>query len=89
MLTLDEVKLSLRLTTNAFDVEIAHLIAAATLDLILAGVTVDTTNDLCKRAIITYCRMNFGQPDDYDRLKASYDEQKAQMAMSQSYRTGD
>ena len=30
---------------------------------------------------ITYCKANFGSPDAYDKLKAAYDEQKAQLSM--------
>jgi hypothetical protein len=29
--------------------------------------------------------MNFGLPEDYDRLKLSYDEQKAQMSNATNY----
>lgn len=29
--------------------------------------------------------MNFGEVDDYDRYKQSYDEQKAQMSMNSDY----
>lgn len=79
-------KLSLRITTNAFDPELLDLIDAALLDLGIAGVTEkDTNNPLIRRAVITYVRMHFGQPDDYERLKASYDEQKAQMSMATGY----
>lgn len=83
---LTAVKLSLRITTDAFDAEITDLINAALLDLGIAGVTEDdTANALIRRAVTTYCRMHFGQPDDYDRLKASYDEQKAQLSMATGY----
>lgn len=86
MAILDDAKLSLRVTTDAFDSEIGDLIQAALLDLGLAGVELqDATDPLIKRAVLTYCRLNFGQPDDYDRLKASYDEQKAQMGMATGY----
>lgn len=79
-------KLSLRITTNAFDPELLDLIDAALLDLGIAGVTEkDTSNPLIRRAVTTYVRMHFGQPDDYERLKASYDEQKAQMSMATGY----
>ena len=55
-------------------------------DLGIAGVVIPTTIDaLVTRAIITYARMNFGSPDDYDRLKAAYDEQKAQLQMATGY----
>ncbi len=83
---LTAVKLSLRITTDAFDDEIMDLINAALLDLGIAGVIEDdTTNALVRRAVTTYCRMHFGQPDDYDRLKSSYDEQKAQLSMATGY----
>jgi hypothetical protein len=29
--------------------------------------------------------MRFGNPDNYEQLKASYDEQKAQLSMSAEY----
>ncbi len=84
--TLSAVKLALRVTTNAFDSEITSLINAALADMGLAGISNDDKQDpLVLRAICTYCRMNFGEPSDYDRLKASYDEQKAQMGMATGY----
>ena len=84
--TLTAVKTALRITTTAYDSEISKLIEAALLDMGVAGVTNDDDTDaLVLRAIITYCRLNFGQPDDYDRLKESYDEQKAQLGMATGY----
>lgn len=86
--TLESVKMALRIVTNAFDSELTDLINAACLDLGLAGVTeTDTSNDLVKRAVITYVKMHFGEPENYERLKASYDEQKAQMSMATGYTT--
>lgn len=85
---LELVKLALRITTDAFDTELNLLIAAAQTDLGIAGVTLPAELDpICQRAIITYCKMNFGEPDEYDRLKASYDEQKAQLSMATGYTT--
>lgn len=85
---IDKVKLALRITTNAFDDEIADLIEAALKDLGIAGVANDDTTDpLIIRAVITYCKCHFGEPDEYDRLKRSYDEQKAQMSMATGYTT--
>lgn len=86
--TLDAVKMALRVSVDSYDDEILDLIDAAKLDMGLAGVDNDDVTDaLVLRAIVTYCRLNFGQPDDYDRLKASYDEQKAQMGMATGYTT--
>lgn len=85
---LDKVKLALRITSNTFDTELNGLIASAKLDLGVAGVTLPTTlDDICNTAIITYCKMNFGNPENYERLKASYDEQKAQLSMATGYTT--
>lgn len=83
---LDAVKMALRITTDAFDQELLDLIESALVDMRLAGIiNLDVSDPLIRRAVITYCRLNFGQPDDYDRLKASYDEQKRQMGMATGY----
>lgn len=89
---LEKVKLALRITTNAYDSELTDLIEAAKIDLGIAGVVVPVTTDqaadvIVNKAIITYCKLNFGEPDQYDRLKASYDEQKAQLSMATGYTT--
>lgn len=87
---LSKVKLALRITTDAFDSELTDLINAALLDLGIAGVNefdATTTDALIIRAVITYCKVHFGEPDEYDRLKASYDEQKAQLGMATGYTT--
>lgn len=96
---LAKVKLAKRIQTTVFDAELLDLIAAAIKDIEHAGVTFEhsevLTDDavtdyiiedpLASRAVITYCVMNFGSPDDYDRLKASYDEQKGQLRESSGY----
>lgn len=88
MTMLQKVKMALRITTDAFDDELNDLIKAAALDLGIAGVDSDHgVDEIITRAIITYCKCNFGQPDEYDRLKASYDEQKAQLSMATGYTT--
>ena len=81
------VKLAMRLTTTAYDSEITRLINAACLDLGIVDiqVTSSTTDQLLQQAVCTYCRMHFGTPEDYDRLKASYDEQKAQLMTATGY----
>ena len=83
---LDQVKLALRISTTAYDTELTYLIEAAKLDLGIAGVVLPEELDaLVQRAIITYCKMSFGLPEDYDRLKRSYDEQKAQLITATGY----
>ena len=83
---LEKVKLAVRITTTAFDGEIEDLISAALADLGIAGVITEEQDDpLITRAVITFCKANFGEPDEYDRLKAAYDEQKAQLQMATGY----
>lgn len=99
---LKETKMALRITTTAYDPEIARLILAAVGDLGIVDVTAagvvftinqdgtvtDTStisDQLLIRAIITYVRLNFGTPDDYDKLYQSYWEQKAQLISATGY----
>lgn len=88
---LEQVKLALRISTLAFDVELMGLIESAKIDLGIAGVTLpEELDSVCTTAIITYCKLHFGEVDRvemYNRLKASYDEQKAQLSMATGYTT--
>lgn len=87
---LNAVKLALRITTTAYDDEIQALIDAAYADLGIVGLDsiILMNNPLYVQAVKTYVRMNFGSPSDYDRLKRSYDEQKAQMQSASGYGGG-
>lgn len=94
MALLDKVKVACRVTSTAYDEELNDLICAAFADLgvpdikaeLLTGVDIDP---LIQRAVITYCKLNFGfvqlEEHQYNRLKESYDEQKAQLLMSSGY----
>lgn len=78
---LDLVKMALRIFSDAYDDELELLIAAAEEDLGIAGVAnIDETDPIVVKAIISYCKLQFGIPDDAGRLQKSYDEQKAQLA---------
>lgn len=84
--TLPIVKLALRLTENDFDDQVLGLMDAALGDLGIAGVNGENaviSDSLVRQAVITYCKMNgFCDSSEFDRLKASYDEQKAQLSMA-------
>ena len=88
MVTLNMVKLALRKTENDFDTEIEEYISAAKADLGIAGVVIPEKDEaIVNTAIITYVKMHFGQPDEYERLKKSYDEQKAQLSTATGFTT--
>lgn len=85
---LQKTKTALRVSTTAYDNDITELIAAAEFDLGIAGVVLpDTLDAIVERAIITYCKIHFSALTDgeFDRLKASYDEQKAQLVTATGY----
>ena len=81
------VKQAMRIKTDAYDDGITQLINASIADIGVVGVSFEssTTDSLLIQAVITYCRLNFGTPSDYDRLKASYEEQKAQLISCSGY----
>lgn len=88
MTTLDKVKTSLRVGTDAFDDEIQGYINSAVMDLQMAGVTdTDLEDDAILTPVKIYVKLHFGDIDDgeFDRLKASYDEKKAQLSMADGY----
>lgn len=94
MALLDSVKVACRVASTAYDDELSELIDAAMADLgitdIRAGLLNRTdTAPLIAQAVKTYCRINFpydGMEDaTLERLKQSYDEQKAQLLMSSTY----
>ena len=86
MVTLNDVKTALRITTDEFDTELSNLMSASLLDLQLSGIVIpDSDNDLINIAVVTYVKMRFGNPDNYDKLKSSYDEQKGQLSMATGF----
>ena len=100
---LEIVKMALRVKTDAFDAEILLLIESAIRDMEIAGIIVTYTptqaegglvtdytveDALLQRAIVTYCKANFGQPDEFDQLQASYRDQRAQLQYASGYREG-
>ena len=88
MILLDKTRMALRLTGEDYDEELLELIKAAKSDLGIAGVALpEDLDEICERAIISYVRLHFDRMEDgeYDRLKASYDEQKAQLSMATGY----
>ena len=83
---LEKVKIALRIKTAALDGEITDNINAAIADLGLVGViNTEQTDPLIIRAVVTFCKMNMGNPAEYEKLKSSYDEQKAQLQSATGY----
>ena len=87
---LEKVKLALRIKTTAFDNELNDLINTALADLGVAGIiqvvlSSATTYPLIITAVITYCKLHFGEPNNIEYLERSYNEQKAQLQTATGY----
>lgn len=84
---LERVKLSLRISGNMFDVEIQDLIEACICDLKISGVVnLDETDPLILRAVITYCKANFGYDNqEAERFQQSYDMLKQHLSLAGDY----
>ena len=101
MALLDDMKTTLRLKTTAYDAEINDLISAAKADLQLSGISeskligldddplIVDYDPLIKRAINVYCKANFGNNPDADRLQKSYNLLKAHLSLSFEYTDSD
>lgn len=91
---LDDVKNSLRISGTELDLEVVDLIESAKADLILSGVSeskVEDTDPLIKRAVILYCKVNFGyeEPKVAERFLASYISLKNHLCISVEYSRGE
>lgn len=84
---IDKIKIALRIKNSAFDLELLDLIEAAKMDLSISGVIKVTEDDvLIQRAIITYCKANFGlDNDDSEKYQKSYDMLKAHLSLCGDY----
>lgn len=87
---LEKVKLSLRIKSDAFNVEILEMIEAAKLDLSISGIKKINENDpLIQQAIKTYCKANFGLDNkDSEKYQKSYNMLKEHLALCGDYNVG-
>ena len=77
------------LAAGARDLEIAGVRIPGRISWTVNSGTVNDQSNvrdpLVLRALFTYARAHFGSPADYERLKASYDEQKVQLMHANDY----
>ena len=87
MAILDDVKISLRISSSAYDTEISDLISACKAELSLTGInTTDDTDALIKRCITSYVKAHMGYNNpDYERLKLAYESLKDKLTLTLDY----
>ena len=86
---LEKVKLALRIKATSLDSEITDLIEACKIDLSISGIKViNDTDPIIQRAIIVYCKANFGLDNkDSEKYQMSYDMLKQSLALCSDYNT--
>lgn len=84
---LEKVKLALRIKNIKLDGEILDLIEACKIDLSIAGVRkLNDTDPLIQRAIIIYCKANFGLDNkESEKYQKSYDLLKQSLKLCGDY----
>ena len=87
---LEKVKLSLRIKHFKLDDEINDLIEACKIDLSMAGVRkIDETDPIIVRAVIIYCKANFGLDNsDSEKYQKAYDLLKQSLSLCGDYNVG-
>jgi len=82
---LDKVKLALRIAGEAFDTELADLIAACLEEMERLNVIIELDDDgtptspQVRTAIIAYCKWQFGDNDNKEQFEAIYHTKLAQL----------
>lgn len=84
---LEKVKLALRIKNNKLDLEINDLIEACKVDLSIGGVRkIEEIDPIINRAIILYCKANFGLDNkDSEKYQKSYDLLKQSLSLCGDY----
>ena len=86
----EDVKRELRITNTAYDMEVLDLIEAAKLDLKIPQINelkILESDPLIKRAIILYCKANFGLDNkDSEKYQKSYDNLVEKLSLSLFYK---
>ena len=87
---LEDVKRELRITNTAYDLEVLNLIEAAKADLNIPQIEptkIFDTDPLIKRAIILYCKANFGLDNkDSEKYQKAYDNLVEKLSLSLIYK---
>lgn len=84
----EEVKLWLRITGGAADMEIEQTIQSALLDLKVAGVVkADPSDALIKQAVKLYCKAQFGYDAESAKYETAYEHLKTALALCGEYNT--
>ena len=84
---LEAVKLALRITSSVFDEDLQATIDACKVDLRLAGAESQNNDDpLLQRAVVWYCKANFGSNPDWEKYARAYEALKISLSLAGDFR---
>lgn len=84
---LEKIKLALRITTDSFDGELNDLTEACKQDLSISGVQIiDLSDPIVIRAMILYCKANFGFGDEKEKFARAYEALKISMSLAGEFK---
>lgn len=88
---LEKVKLALRIKSIKLDEEIEDLIGACKIDLSISGVRkINEEDPLIQRAVIIYCKANFGMDNkESEKYQKSYDLLKQSLSLCGDYNVAE
>lgn len=88
---LEQIKLAIRIKTDAFDSELLNLIDACKADLIRFGIKAELLGNPVpadfSQAIIAYVKARFGASADAERWEQIYQDEKVRLGSHKEYRT--
>ena len=83
---LDEIKLAMRIATNALDTDIQRNIDACLLDLKRVGVDISKDNELLKKACELYIKWQYDFQLKGERFQKNYETLRDSMSLDNDYR---
>lgn len=86
MITANEVKLSLRLTSGALDGEIEDTMAAALLDMQRVGISSTADNELTDMLVKLYCKWQFNYNEKGEQYQKNYLALRDSLSLSSGYK---
>lgn len=88
MISVEDIRKSMRISHNASDGEISRDMDAARLDMNRAGIDEKKDNALIDKAIELYCKAQFDYLGKGEQFQKAYDKLIDSIALSEEYRCG-
>lgn len=89
MITAEEIRKSMRISSSNLDDEIKNTMEACLLDMERVGIAVESQDKLMDKAITLYCKADFDYQGKGERYQKNYEQLRDAMSLCEKYRKGD